>query len=74
MAHYENGYSKEEDPMLWNLHEIRHRIAEQNPSPEQINMDVRDIIRQYRLDNLKIVNGVRKEIKNLGKAVERAAE
>ncbi len=60
MVHYENSYSKDEDPMLWNLHEIRHKIAGQNQSPEQINSAVRDVIRQYKLDNLKIVNRIEK--------------
>ncbi|MBF0100956.1 MAG: hypothetical protein HQK77_08620 [Desulfobacterales bacterium] len=63
MVHYKNSYSKDEDPMLWNLHEIRHKIAEQNQSPEQINIAVRDIIRQHRLDNLKLVNTLQNEIK-----------
>ncbi len=60
MAHYENKYLKEEDPMLWNLHEIRHKIAEQHQSPDQINTIARHLIRQYKLDNLKIVHKIEK--------------
>ena len=44
--------------MLWYLHEIRHKIAEEKQSPEQINTAVKQIIRQYKLDNLKIVNRI----------------
>jgi len=61
MVHYKNSYSEEEDPMLWNLYEIRHKIANQNHSPEQINTAVKDILRQYRLDNLKIVNRIEEQ-------------
>ncbi len=60
MEHYENGYSKEEDPMLWNLHEIRHKIAEQKQIHEEINIAFRHVMRQYKSDNLKIVHKVEK--------------
>ena len=29
MAIYENDYTKEEDPMLWEIHEIRHQVTEE---------------------------------------------
>ncbi len=55
MAHYRNDYTKEDDFMLWQLHEIRHVLAEQHCSPDQINERAQDIITQYNLTNLKIV-------------------
>jgi len=60
MVHYENNYLKEEDPMLWYLHEIRHKIAKQNQSPEQINTSAKAIIRQYKLDHLKFISKIKK--------------
>jgi hypothetical protein len=33
-----NDYTKEEDVALWQLHEIRHQLAEQHQSPQQINL------------------------------------
>ena len=44
-----------EDMMLWQLHEIRHQLAEQHQSPHQINMNAESVIQQYHLGNLKIV-------------------
>ncbi len=55
MATYKNDYTQEEDRMLWELHEIRHELAEQHQSPEQINNTGRQIIAQYHLQNVKIV-------------------
>ena len=56
MAHYNNNdYTKEEDLMLWQLHEIRHSLAEQQLSPEQINTRAEALITQYNLTNLKII-------------------
>jgi hypothetical protein len=56
METYNNDYTKEEDRMLWELHEIRHALAEQPQSPEQMNTTGRQIIAQYHLNNLKIVD------------------
>jgi hypothetical protein len=63
MAHYKNDYSKEEDAMLWQLHEIRHQLAEQHQTPEQINTIGREVIAKYKLNNLKIVSSSKRETK-----------
>ncbi|MCP4404657.1 MAG: hypothetical protein GY801_46055 [bacterium] len=55
MAHYKNDYTKNEDMMLWQLHEIRHQLAEQHQSAHQINMNAESVIQQYHLGNLKVV-------------------
>ncbi len=55
MAHYKNDYTKEEDAMLWRLHEIRNAIAEENNTPEQINARARDVLAKFKLTNLKII-------------------
>jgi hypothetical protein len=55
MAHYKNEYTKEEDFVLWQLHEIRHQLAEQHQSPQQMNSIGQQIIKKYKLNNLKIV-------------------
>jgi hypothetical protein len=55
MVHYKNDYTKEEDTALWQLHEIRHQLAEQHQSPEEINKTGLGLITKYKLNNLKIV-------------------
>ena len=39
MGTYDNDFNKEEDQMLWELHEIRHKLAEEHNrmSVEEIN-------------------------------------
>lgn len=61
MAHYKNDYSEEEDKALWQLHEIRHRLAEQRQSPEQINTTGLQLIIKYKLHNLKIITSSKTE-------------
>lgn len=61
MVHYKNDYSKEEDAALWQLHEIRHQLAEQRQSPEQINTTGLQLIIKYKLNNLKIVTSGKME-------------
>lgn len=56
MVHYKNDYTKEEDAAMWKLHEIRHQLAEQHQSPEEINKTGLDLITKYKLNNLKIVS------------------
>ncbi len=69
MAHYKNDYSKEEDVSLWQLHEIRHHLAEQHQSPEQINTIGLHVITEYKLNNLKIVSSGKSET-NIRKKVD----
>jgi len=54
MGIYKNDYSKDEDYVLWNLHEIRSRMARKGLKCSAINKSARAIIRQYRLSKLKI--------------------
>lgn len=39
METYNNSYSQQEDPLLWELHEIRHRlhVQRQHQTLEEIN-------------------------------------
>ncbi|MFH1860022.1 MAG: hypothetical protein ABH870_03270 [bacterium] len=57
MAQYNNDYTKEEDVALWQLHEIRHQLAEQHQSSQQINTNGQHVIKRYKLNNLKIIQG-----------------
>jgi len=52
MANYKNDYSKEEDPMMWQLHEIRNKIAMKNLSPKDINEMAKEIRKKYNLKPL----------------------
>lgn len=55
MATYNNDYKKQEDYVLWELHEVRNRISEKKETPEQINNIGESIIKKYKLKNLKLV-------------------
>ena len=62
MAAYKNPYQKEEDYMLWELHEIRNNISEKQLSSKEINDIVKKSINKY---NLKKVSD--DELKKLSK-------
>lgn len=55
MAVYKNDYSKQEDQVLWILHEIRHKMAHRSLHPEVINRSAKELIRRHHLSNLKLV-------------------
>ena len=55
MGAYKNDYSKNEDSALWNLHEIRNRMARKGLRCEDLNNSARTIIRKYGLSRLKFV-------------------
>lgn len=54
MEVYKNDYNKNEDYMLWELHEIRNKLSLQ--TPEQINNSGEKIIKKYNFKNIKIVD------------------
>lgn len=54
MEHSNDAYTQEDDVMLWQLHDIRRKLAEEHQSPEQINTIGREVIQQYHLENLTI--------------------
>jgi hypothetical protein len=55
MEPYKSEYTKEEDAALWQLHEIRKLIAEKKMTAERINSAGNQVIKQYKLKNLKVV-------------------
>jgi len=54
MAAYRNDYSKKDDFCLWELHQIRNKLAKKNESIAQINKNANDNIRKYKLTNLRV--------------------
>ncbi|MBT3272446.1 MAG: hypothetical protein HN368_04770 [Spirochaetales bacterium] len=50
METYKNDYTKEEDEVLWELHEIRHQIHEDNAQKTyaEINDEAFEILRKYK--------------------------
>jgi hypothetical protein len=54
MATY-NNYKKEEDYMMWDLHNIRREIASKNFSANDINKNANRILKKYKLRNLKLI-------------------
>lgn len=48
MATYKNDYVKKEDPMLWEIHEIRHKLNRKYRSLtlEQINSHAKNILKK----------------------------
>ncbi|MBF0532877.1 MAG: hypothetical protein HQL23_07270 [Candidatus Omnitrophica bacterium] len=55
MASYKNDYSKEEDPALWILHEIRHKMATRGFRADEVNRSAKDLLRIRRLSTDKSV-------------------
>ena len=61
METYKNSYTKDEDRLLWELHEIRHRLQKKRTgkSLEEINREAFEKYynwqkkRKYRQENLK---------------------
>jgi hypothetical protein len=54
MGVYKNDYNKNEDVMMYELHEIRNKLSKENKNINQINVKGKDIIKKYNLNNLKI--------------------
>jgi hypothetical protein len=50
MGTYKNDYSKKEDAILWELHEIRHRLSEEHrgKSIEEINKGAKEILKEWK--------------------------
>lgn len=53
METYNNDYLKEEDYMMWELHEIRNNIAKADLKIEEINVRGENIIKKYDLKRIK---------------------
>ena len=50
METYKNDYTQEEDELLWELHEIRHRLSEKysKMSVDEINQNARNKFEQWK--------------------------
>jgi hypothetical protein len=57
MGTYKNDYSKKEDVVLWELHEIRHKLADEHKgkSLEEINKSAQEILKEWKARK-KILN------------------
>ena len=55
MAIYKNEYTKKEDFMMWELHNIRKKMASKKLSALSSNNAAKKIIKKYNLTNLKVV-------------------
>ena len=55
MQTYKNDYSKKEDFVLWELHEIRNKMANDDIDISAINNNALKIIKQFKLRNLKLI-------------------
>lgn len=55
METYRNDYTKEEDDVLWELHEIRHEIHKENEgkSLEEINSKAKLLFAEYKRKLIK---------------------
>lgn len=54
MINYKNDFTKDEDFALWQLHEIRSKLAARKISCDEINNAGQTIIKKYNLKGLKI--------------------
>ena len=50
METYNNDYSKQEDAMLWELHEIRHKLQQKysSMSVAEINDDAKALLKDWK--------------------------
>ena len=50
METYKNSYDKNEDFMLWELHEIRHELHKEilNKKVDEINREAYDLLEQWK--------------------------
>lgn len=50
METYKNDYTQEEDELLWELHEIRHRLSKKysKMSVDEINQNARNKFEQWK--------------------------
>jgi len=55
METYDNDYSKEEDFMMWELHNIRKKLSEEGIDTAKINKEGKNYIKRNNLNNLNIV-------------------
>lgn len=55
METYKNDYNKNEDYMMYELHEIRNELSKENKNVKSINTKAEDIIKKYKLNKLKII-------------------
>ena len=51
-----NDYKKEEDFALWELHMIRHKMAEKKIDLKRLHESTQEIIKKYKLKSLRFTN------------------
>ena len=54
MAAYKNDYKKEEDEMMWELHEIRKKMAAEKLTAEEINAKTSELLKKYDMEKLSV--------------------
>ncbi len=47
MVIYRNDYNKKTDKMMWELHDIRHKMQKEGLSPTKINNNAQKIINNW---------------------------
>jgi hypothetical protein len=55
MQTYKNDYTKKEDYILWELHEIRSKMAKEIVDFDKINDIASQIINNYGLKKVKLI-------------------
>lgn len=55
MQTYKNDYTQQEDYALWELHELRNKMANESLEFNKINEDAAQIISRYELKNVKLI-------------------
>jgi len=64
MQTYKNSYDKNEDAMLWELHEIRHELHKElsRKTAEEINGDAMRKFQEWQTNNGDIVQHVSEKL------------
>ncbi|MFH0924550.1 MAG: hypothetical protein V1872_02790 [bacterium] len=55
MEIYKNDYNKDEDKMMYDLHEIKNKMKTEYTTSDKINNDAKEVIKKYKLNKLKIL-------------------
>jgi hypothetical protein len=56
METYDNEYTKEENYMMWELHQIREKMAEEGIDVDRINREAENYLKRNNLKVVKIIH------------------
>lgn len=52
MAIYKNDYNKKDDPVMWELHQIRNKMSVAGIDPKHINNNMKNLLKERGMENV----------------------